>query len=92
MMMNIRGLIFDDPQGTADIKLPSLEFIVADDPVDNQTTNTNVHATGELDVWERHSVPETNPACPGKFIDRVLILYFIIIIIIYSCFCECRVS
>ena len=50
MMMNIRGLIFDDPQGTADIKLPSLEFIVADDPVDNQTTNTNVHATGELDV------------------------------------------
>ena len=48
--MNIRGLIFDDPQGTADIKLPSLEFIVADDPVDNQATNTNVHAIGELDV------------------------------------------
>jgi len=49
MMMNIRGLIFDDPQGTADIKLPTLEFIVADDPVDNQTTNANVHATENQD-------------------------------------------
>ena len=50
MMMNIRGLIFDDPRGTAGTKSLSLEFIVADDPVDNQTANTNVHATGELDV------------------------------------------
>ena len=50
MMMNIRGLILDDPWGTADIKLPSLEFIVEDDPVDNWTANTDVHATGELIV------------------------------------------
>ena len=49
-MMNIRGLMFDDPQGTAGTELETLEFIIEDDPVDNQTTNTNVHATGELDV------------------------------------------
>ena len=35
--MNIRGLIFDDPQGTANITVPTLEFIVVDDPIDNQT-------------------------------------------------------
>ena len=50
MMMNIRGLILDDPRGTVDIKLPSLEFIVADDLVDNRTANTDVHATGGLVV------------------------------------------
>lgn len=26
MMMNLRGLIFDDPNGTANLKLPTIEF------------------------------------------------------------------
>lgn len=51
MMMNIRGLIFDDPQGTVDFKLPNLEFIVADDPeVDTQSPSTDTHTIGELAV------------------------------------------
>ena len=48
--MNIRGLMFDDPQGTAGTELETLEFIIADDSDNNQTANTNVHATGELNV------------------------------------------
>ena len=39
-MMNIRGLRFDDPQGTVGTRVSALEFFT-DDSVDNQTVNTN---------------------------------------------------
>lgn len=41
MMMNLRGLVFDDPNGTASLKLPTIAFHIAE-----MTSNEPIAETG----------------------------------------------
>lgn len=45
--MNIRGLMFDDPQGTDDLKLPTMDFHVPDDHADGRSGSIDGESVNE---------------------------------------------
>lgn len=46
-MMNIRGLMFDDPQSTDDLKLPTMDFHVPDDHADGRSGSIDGESVNE---------------------------------------------